>query len=165
MSTIDIAAIGAVALFALLGLFSGFVAQIFRIFALITATFLAVNAPDLVPQLFPAKTEGREIFLHVFSIITIWVVSYTVLAVIFSFIVRRFHRAAPVLSVIDRIIGCALGAVKGFIFIYVSLCILVLMNDKLTEQGFIPRNETESSFTWKAVSEHNILKGRISGLP
>jgi membrane protein required for colicin V production len=126
MHWIDAAALGTLALSALLALFRGFTKEFFQVVNVVTAMFVsAVAMPYALPYVEEVAPEG-----WISKAITGTVI-FIVVAVIMSLISGQIARAIrkSSLSMLDRSLGFAFGLVRGAFIICLAYIVLVLVSN------------------------------------
>lgn len=113
-----------IALFAVLGAVSGLLAQVLRLVASIVSVMLAIHlsGPAMKALGWFKDVDGMREFIYP---IIIFILSYMVLGLIAKGIVYLFRKSSDTLSVLDRILGFLVGAVKGAVLAYFIVFIVL----------------------------------------
>jgi uncharacterized membrane protein required for colicin V production len=152
--------LGLVILFALLGLLAGFVLQVLRlgVTAASAAVALYFAAPLMaaLPNVLQAQPAAREILAH-FALFT---ACYLVLDVAARLVAAALRTAAGPLSVLDRLAGVLMGAVKGAVLAY--FLVSVILATEASSGGRYARLETGRSMAASWVRSWPV--GRLADL-
>jgi uncharacterized membrane protein required for colicin V production len=158
---LDIVCLAIVAVFVVLGLLSGFLAQIVRLAALIGAFLLAYSASVYTRPLLMRWMDVDSIAGNLLSLLLGWIGCYIAIIVIGTIVVRILKNSSDSIKLLDRFLGGALGSVKGLLIVYLLACALVLLRAPLQE--FVPEKQLdlkESRFA--AFAERHNVFSRIA---
>ena len=160
---LDIICVVFVLAFLILGLLSGFLSQVVRIAALVGAFLLAYPASSYSKP-FLMKWINVETLLGDFlSLFLAWVVCYIALILIGTILVKIIRGSSQSIKFLDRIMGGGLGAIKGFLIVYLVACALVLLREPL--QRLVPDKYLDLKTSRLAVfaEQHNVFS--MIGIP
>ncbi len=115
LNIFDVVVLSLTVLLGLKGLFSGFVKEVFSLVGLVGGIFVssrfAVQLGELIAPLLALENKHTiSLIGFVLGFIGFWIIAY----VIGTFINKLFQLSG--LSTIDRILGCAFGSAKIFLF-------------------------------------------------
>jgi uncharacterized membrane protein required for colicin V production len=154
---LDIVCLVFVLAFLLLGLLSGFLSQVMRIAALVGAFVLAYPASSYTKPLLTKWMNAETLLGDLLSLFLAWVACYLVLILVGTVLAKIIKGSSESIKFLDRVLGGGLGAVKGFLLVYLIACALVLLREPLSE--LIPDQYLDLKSSRLAVfaEEHNIL--------
>jgi uncharacterized membrane protein required for colicin V production len=139
---LDLLGIIIVALFAVTGMISGLLLQVLRLGASIVAAAAALAMSGPAMKAFPMLVDqpaAREV-LYPFVLFT---TLYLVLDVVARVIVSVLHIATGPLSLLDRLGGLVLGALKGVVLVY--FLVAVGLAAETSAKGRLSRLDTSKS--------------------
>ncbi len=154
---LDIICIVLVAAFCVLGLLSGFLAQIIRLGALVGAFLLAYSASAYTKPLL-AKWIGIDNLMgDLLSLFLGWIACYIAIILIGTIVAKILKKSSDSIKFMDRVMGGALGSAKGFLIVYLIACALVLLREPL--QRVVPNEylDFKDSRLAAFAEEHNIF--------
>ena len=165
LNPLDILILGLAGIFALIGFFTGFWMQLMRLGALVTAYVCAGLAGK---PLGPVLARGLDLPMLLGRILATglaFFLLYTVLSAIgWIYLKRRRKRREREegeygLRKDEKIFGALLGGAKSFLFLFVLLCAVVLVEKPLEKAlGKKPRL-LQNSHVADLARNHNILSG------
>jgi len=118
----DMAAAILVILFAVLGLAGGLLRQIVRILAVALGGWAALMwGPEFIHKMGISMGQSATLIVP----LLVFLVVYIVIVLIGAIILKVIHATSPVAGLIDRILGLALGALKGAILVYMITSIII----------------------------------------
>jgi uncharacterized membrane protein required for colicin V production len=154
---VDIFCLAFVFIFLVLGLFSGFLAQVVRILALVGAFVLAHPASSCTRPLLTRWMDVATLMGDLLSLFLAWVAGYIAILLIGKVLVRIIKGSSGSIDFLDRILGGLLGAAKGFLIVYLMACVLVLLRaplDKLIPDKY---PDLKKSRLAAFAEQHNVL--------
>jgi len=160
---LDILCIVFVAVFFILGLLSGFLAQIIRLAALVGAFVLAYSASAYTKPLLAKWMEVDNVMGDLLSLFLGWMACYIAIILIGTIIAKILKRSSDSIKFMDRILGGTLGSAKGFLIVYLIACAFVLLREPL--ESLVPKKylDLKDSRLAAFAEQHNVLS-RI-GIP
>ena len=160
---LDILCVVFVLAFLILGLLSGFLAQVVRIAALVGAFLLASPASSYSRPFLMKWMDVETLLGSLLSLFLAWVACYIALILIGTILVKIIRGSSESIKFLDRIMGGGLGAIKGFLIVYLIACALVLLRDPL--QRLIPDKYLDLKTSRLAVfaEQHNVFS--MIGIP
>lgn len=149
-----------VALFAFLGLLAGFVLQVLRlgVTAVSATAALALAGPLL--DAFPRVLQGQPAAREVLAPFLVFTVTYLLLDVVARLVAAALRTAAGPLSLLDRLAGVLLGALKGAILAY--FLVTVILATEASSGGRYAHLETGRSVAASLVRTWPV--GRLADL-
>ena len=112
---LDVAVIGIILLSVIIGLFRGFIKEIFGLFGICISILLTMRYRDYFSNLY-SKYVVSEIISGILSTITVFILIIIVMIVVNGWIMNLLSSARC--SVIDRFGGFLIGFMKGIVFAY-----------------------------------------------
>ena len=160
---LDIICVVFVLAFLILGLLSGFLSQIVRIAALVGAFLLAYPASSYSKPFLMKWMNVETLLGDLLSLFLAWVVCYIGLILIGTVLVKIIRGSSESIKFLDRIMGGGLGAIKGFLIVYLVACALVLLRAPLQE--LIPDKylDLKTSRLAALAEQHNVFS--MIGIP
>jgi len=160
---LDIVCVVFVLAFLILGLLSGFLSQVVRIAALVGAFLLAYPASTYSKTLLAKWMDVETLIGDLLSLFLAWMACYLALILIGTILVKIIRGSSQSIKFLDRILGGGLGAIKGFLIVYLIACALVLLRDPL--QKLIPDKYLDLKTSRLAVfaEQHNVFS--MVGIP
>jgi uncharacterized membrane protein required for colicin V production len=160
---LDIVCVVLVLAFLILGLLSGFLSQVVRIAALVGAFLLASPASSYSRSLLAKWMNVETLLGDLLSLFLAWVACYIALILVGTVLVRIIRGSSQSIKFLDRIMGGGLGAVKGFLIVYLIACALVLLREPLKE--LVPNKYLDLRTSRLAVfaEQHNVFS--MIGIP
>lgn len=155
---VDLLCVGVVALFALLGYFSGFLAQFARLIALAAAYVVARPLGELLIGPVSATFRLPRLTGRIVAAAVAFLLAYALLATLVMFLLRTWRRRRPhTRSVLDSVVGALFGGAKGLFLVFVLLCALTLVDHgPLAPQ--LARVDWKGSWAAGRAREHNVLE-------
>ncbi|HOU55029.1 MAG TPA: CvpA family protein [Myxococcota bacterium] len=157
---LDYMALAAVVLFAFFGIFTGLLLQVLRLLVMglsaLAAIALAGPAQRLFPNLLSSSPSAREVVFP----FAIFLLAWLVLDIGARVSVAAFRRTAPALSVLDRLLGMALGAVKGAVLAW--FLVSVMLSSEIASGMHYQGLDTDRS--WVAAQVRKWPAGRLADL-
>ena len=155
----DIASLAVTGLFLVLGILSGFLKQVVRIVALVGAFLLLSPLTNWIRGNLSGTIDVETFPGSLLTMGLAWLLGYLLILLAGMILVRILRGSSRTLSILDRILGGALGALKGALVAYFLICVLLLFEDPLREHvPELPR-QLEASRVARFVRDHNVLKG------
>jgi len=160
---LDIACAALVATFLVLGLLSGFLAQVVRLAALVGAFVLSHPAGSYARPLLMKWMDVENLMGDLLSLFLGFLASYIAILLTGKIVVRVIRNASGSIKILDRMLGGGLGAAKGFLIVYLIACAIVLLRGPL--QNLLPEKtlDLQNSRLAAFAEQHNVL-ARI-GIP
>jgi len=154
---IDIICLALMSLLFVLGLISGFLSQVIKIAALVAACLLASPLSPYAKELLMKKMEVDSLFGDMLSLFLAWLASYVVLIIVGSIIARIIRGSSKSLKFLDRVLGGALGALKGALIVYLVVCAILMFREPL--ESIVPSEylDLEESQVAAFAKDNNIL--------
>ncbi len=150
----DIATLLVVIVFALLGLAGGFLRQVIRLVAVLLAGWAAmVWGPDLLKVAGLAQTHGTSLVAP----LIVFLVLYLVIIVIGALVLKLLRATSPGISLMDRLLGLLVGAVKGGVLVYIVTAIVIFAAGSARVAGL----GTENSVVYAWVKQHPVRMGQV----
>ncbi|AHX04362.1 CvpA family protein [Ehrlichia japonica] len=112
---LDVTVIGIILLSVMIGLFRGFIKEIFGLFGICVSILLTMRYRDYFSSLY-SKYVVSEIISEVLSTITVFILIIIVMIVVNGWIMNLLSSARC--SVIDRFGGLLIGFMRGIVFAY-----------------------------------------------
>ncbi|WP_395878067.1 CvpA family protein [Ehrlichia muris] len=134
---LDVAAIGIILLSVIIGLFRGFIKEIFGLFGVCVSILLTMRYRDYFSNLYN-QYVASEIISEVLSAITVFILITIAMIVVNGWIMNLLSSARC--SVIDRFGGLLIGFMKGIVFSYFlffvieTSCYALLSTEKEDEE-------------------------------
>ncbi len=123
---IDIAAILIVLLYTIVGYFQGIIVQIFRLIGLVLVFFYIAFVAEPVGQWLGAQLHMNAVTAYCATLIVGALVLYAACTLIGKSI-HKMLAATETPQMLDRILGMALGLVKGLVVAFLFLCLVGLV--------------------------------------
>ncbi len=154
---LDIVCIVLVGAFCILGLISGFLAQIIRLGALVGAFLLAYSASAYTKPLLAKWIEVDHLVGDLLSLFLGWTACYIAILLVGLIVAKILKKSSDSIKFMDRVLGGALGSAKGFLIVYLIACALVLLREPL--QKLVPREYLDLNDSRLAAfaEQHNVL--------
>jgi uncharacterized membrane protein required for colicin V production len=154
---LDIICIVFVAVFCILGLLSGFLSQVVRLAALVGAFVLAYSAGAYTKPLLMKWMDVDNVMGDLLALFLGWMACYIAIILIGTIVAKIIKKSSGSIKVLDRILGGALGSVKGFLIVYLIACALVLLREPLKD--LVPKKHLDLKGSRLAAfaEEHNVL--------
>ncbi len=121
---IDAGAVLIVAFYALLGLFQGIIAQVFRLIGLVLVFFYIRFVAEPVGQWLAARLDLNAIAAYYIALIAGALVLYAACALLGKAIHKMVVSGAEAPKTLDRALGLVLGFAKGAIVAFLIVCML-----------------------------------------
>jgi len=154
---VDIACLVCIALFFLAGLFSGFLKQVVRIVALLSA-FLALSPVSHgVRGVLSGKVDVATFPGNVLVVVLAWFAVYVAVLLMGKILLRVVRGANPSIGVSDRFLGGMFGAVKGGLIVFVLVWFVLFVEDPVSK--LLPEfsRELKCSRVALFVKTHDLL--------
>jgi uncharacterized membrane protein required for colicin V production len=154
---VDIACLVCVALFFLAGLFSGFLKQVVRIVALLSAFLMLSPVSHGVRDLLSGKVDVTAFPGNVLVVMLAWLAGYVAVLLMGKILLRVVRGANPSLGVSDRFLGGMFGAVKGGMIVFVLVSFVLFLEDPVSK--LLPEfsQELKCSRVALFVKQHDLL--------
>ncbi len=153
MNTFDIVAIITVALFALMGYLSGFMAQVVRIVALIISYLLAVLLSPYLADQMNYSMHGTHVRFDVVAFGIVWFFAYFISSTIGYALARKLRRSSPSLSEADKFTGMFAGILKGVLLVLGITGVLLWFRPQFAPSWRGLSSQMEHSLTVKLIKE------------
>ena len=154
---IDLAVLAALGILTYLGYRKGFSRQIVGLAAIVAVYFLAPMLAGVVRNFvfssegitFPGVEVTSLIIAGIVVFVGVWLIGRTFVAAITTFSER--------IEDIDMTLGAILGFVKGTLFVYIVLCVLVYAEAPLATKMPPFGEQAKSSFTLAGARQYNVI--------
>jgi len=124
MALLDLIVLVAVAVFALIGLKKGFVAQVLAILALVVAWQLSRPVGKAIANVISSRAGTSHSAAYVMGTFIALLAIYTGLRLIFFLVGRMFNRKASVIGLANRLMGAVFSGAKAFGVCWIILCVV-----------------------------------------
>jgi len=124
MALLDLIVVGAVAVFAAIGLKKGFVAQVLAIIALIVAWQLSRPVGKAIAGIISSRAGTSHSAAYIMGTFIALLIIYTGLRLIFFIVGHVFNRKASVIGLMNRLMGALFGGAKAFGTCWIILCVV-----------------------------------------
>ncbi len=154
---LDIVGLVFVALFLVGGVLSGFLRQVVRLVALLGAFLLLSPLTGLVRGLLSGKVDMQVFPGNALTLLLGWLLGYLAIIVAGSILLRIVRGSSKTISGLDRVLGAALGTLKGGLIIYAVICVLLFFEKPM--EKLLPEliEEMNRSRIAAFSGEHNLL--------
>ena len=143
--------------FAVLGLTGGLIRQITRLVALVLAGWAAMQyGPDMVDKTGMVFGPGTVVII---PLMTFLVVYFAVVVAGFIFL-KLIKATSPAVGLWDRLLGMALGIIKGAIMIYILTAILIHAAGTSRIRGL----GTSDSVVYEWVKKHPVTAAQVADM-
>jgi len=122
---LDYMALAPVLLFAFFGLFTGLILQVLRLLVMGISALAAIALAGPVQRFFPNLLASHPSSREVLFPFAIFLLTWLLLDVAARLAVAAFRRTAPALSVMDRLLGMLLGALKGAVLAWFLVSVML----------------------------------------
>jgi membrane protein required for colicin V production len=147
---LDLIVLGVILVFLLIGLFTGFLAQVLRLAATVGAAIVSMEFSGPIAQsttILADHPAAREVLFP----LGVFMCAYLVLAILARLIVALFRKTSTI-GPADRLFGGLFGALKAAVLCYFLLS--VMLATEATTGGRISVKGAESSIAARFVREH-----------
>ncbi|NQT20959.1 MAG: CvpA family protein [Planctomycetes bacterium] len=158
MNTIDLIVIGAVVLFGLLGLITGFLSQLFSIAALAAAWFLSRPVGAVVADYIAARSDTAPSWAFVLGRIIAGVAIFTAAKMLFHIVNHFVGKAPGAIKATNRLLGGVFGGAKAFIIAWIFLCLVAAFPEFFQKKEPNVHAMLQGSLMNKAVEAYNPAK-------
>jgi len=124
LALIDLIVLGGVLLFGLVGLITGFLAQLFGVTALVAAWFLSRPVGKVVGDFIAGHSQTPPSAAYVIGCFLAGMVIYLGARVIFRIVNSFVGKADGPIKVTNRFLGGAFGGAKAFAIAWIVLCLV-----------------------------------------
>lgn len=158
MNTIDLIVLGAVVLFGLLGLITGFLSQLFSIAALAAAWFLSRPVGVVVADFIRARSDTGESTAFVLGRIIAGLAIFTAAKILFHVVNHFVGKAPGSIKATNRALGGVFGGAKAFIIAWILLCLVAALPEFFQEKKPDVYGMLQDSLMNRAVEAYNPAK-------
>jgi membrane protein required for colicin V production len=154
--TIDLAVLAAIAVFGLLGLFSGAIKQLAHLGGLVVGFLTARPLAALVGPEIAARWRLPPLFTNIAASFVLFFLVYVVAVLLLRFVLGRLLPDGE-RGGLNRFGGLLLGAAKAALIAFVALSALVLVEKHVQKLWRGYRKEARSSIALQLVRRHNLF--------
>ena len=150
----DMASAIIVITFAVLGLTGGFLRQITRLIAIVLGGWAAIQyGPDFIHRLGSIFGQGSAVIIPLLMFLTV----YLTVVIVGHLLLKLLRATSPAAGLIDRLMGLALGVLKGAIMVYILTAILLYAAGTTRIRGL----GTKGSIVYAWVREHPVTRHQV----